>query len=155
MTGDTLPWNADTAKHWEERNTMDNGGHDMIAEFLYAQIDLFAEMAYGRNYNVIHALEEMFPYVMLVGVISSTTLPFKIRGSLVKLMNRLWVDRYPSAYNVGRQSLPDVVWSFENLVDVDISDSHAFPNFQLHPENPLTKRHKPIYNISGPNKLRL
>ena len=47
------------------------------------------------RYNVIHALEGVYRYEMLVGAIVDERLPDTLRAAFAQLILRLWVDRYP------------------------------------------------------------
>ncbi|GMI44868.1 hypothetical protein TrCOL_g7245, partial [Triparma columacea] len=98
---------------------------------------MFSNMCYGRSYNCIAGLQKSFPYTMLVGIIKDENLPFIVRNAFMKLIHRLWVDRYPHSPNCGRPSLPDLAWVYTELKRKGCNDAGALPNFDLGKYHPL------------------
>ena len=94
-----------------------------LANYFKVQCDLFASMCHGRSYASIFSLSEAIPYTMLCIMINSRNLPSSIRESCVKVVHRLYVDRYPHSHHCGRPSLPDLVWKFDSLKKIKLSTS--------------------------------
>ena len=102
-----------------------------VGLYFVAQVDMFANMCYGRSYNCIAGLQKAFPYTMLIGIIKEERLAFVVRKVFTKLIHRLWVDRYPHSPNCGRPSLPDLAWVYTELKKKGCNDPGALPSFDL------------------------
>jgi len=137
----------------EKREIFDD--HVKLAMFYESSIKAMAEMIVNRNYKAIMILEQLFPYVMLIGIISNKRLSYCIRGGFVSIVQRLWVDRFPCEPNCGRESLPDVVWVYEDLKKLSIDDAESFPNFEVGDHQTVRKSPHLFYNTAHQYKYRL
>ncbi len=66
-----------------------------LAKFLEAQLRLFAELCYDRNYICIKAMEQLCPYSLLVTAIKDTKVPVQAKGLFVSLLVNLYLNREP------------------------------------------------------------
>ena len=105
--------------------------HKEFADYFQAQIELYCEMLFGRSYSAIYALEPMLPFNLLLSVAFDEKIPNEMRSRFVKLINRLWVDRFPHEEHCGKQSLPELIWVVSEIEDLTIDDPKALPHFEL------------------------
>jgi hypothetical protein len=105
--------------------------HKEFAEYFQGQVELYCELLYGRSYSAIYTLESMLPFNLLLSVIYNEKMPHEIRSRFVKLINRLWVDRFPHEPDCGKQSLPELIWVVSDLEDLTIDHPQALPHFEL------------------------
>ncbi|KAJ1435564.1 inositol 1,4,5-trisphosphate/ryanodine receptor-domain-containing protein [Ochromonadaceae sp. CCMP2298] len=69
-----------------------------VSEFFVAQLHLAAEMCLGRNYHVIHALEQLYSYEALVTILKSGgSNTESLKRAAAYLMLTLYVDRDPQS----------------------------------------------------------
>jgi len=92
-----------------------------LAKYFKIQLELFAAMCYGRSYASIATLSKAIPYDMLVKMAASKNLPKVVRESSVKVLHRLYLDRYPHSPHCGRPSLPDLVWKTSELRRIELA----------------------------------
>lgn len=154
----------DRKKHEEMNQEMEYSSDDERAQFesrnniaLYfeAQIELFCELLYQRNYRVIYFLEKIFSYEMLLSLIFNMNLPYSTRGRFVKLLSRLWIQRFPHSENCGKQSLPELIWILPEVEEVTIDHPLALPHFEVSPESALTKSPDPFFHITSASKFQI
>lgn len=90
-----------------------------LVQYFVAQLRLFAAMCRGRSYNCIHWLQRSFDYTVLVSVCVNDRLPALVRAAATDLVRALYVDRYPQLHNCGRASLPEVLWVFDGVRELE------------------------------------
>ena len=66
-----------------------------VAEAYEAQLLLFAELCYQRNYLSIMKVEQQFSYEIIITAVKDDMLPPRIRAAFYRLLCALWVDRAP------------------------------------------------------------
>ena len=110
--------------------------HKEFADYFQAQIELYCEMLVGRSYSAIYALENILPFNLLLSVVFDVKMPYEVRSQFVKLIIRLWVDRFPHEPNCGKQSLPELIWVASELEDLAIDHPKALPHFELATQKP-------------------
>ena len=66
-----------------------------MAEAYEAQLLLFAELCFQRNYLSIAAIEAQFSYELIITAVKDDGLPPRIRAAYYRLLCALWVDRAP------------------------------------------------------------
>ena len=67
-----IPWAEFEEKMMAQEDGLSMfGNRILLANYFQSQIDVYAEMCIGRNYNVIFVLEKTFPYVMLLGIVAN------------------------------------------------------------------------------------
>lgn len=128
--------------------------HKTIVKFYEAQIELYCELLFGRSYYAIYTLENLLPYSMLLSIIFDTRVPMSFRGRFVKVVNRLWVTRFPHAENCGKQSIPELIWVASELKDIKIDDPTALPHFELSPDSSLCQHASRFYSITSADKFQ-
>ena len=128
-----------------------------LAKYYAASIDVFAEMVFDRNYKAILVLEQLFPYVMLVGLVQNAV-DVTVRTSFLRLLRRLWIERYPCEDNTGFADLPLSVWVYDSpeVLSPDVSSADCFPRFQRkQDELKKTFNTDPYYTINSTDKFLL
>jgi hypothetical protein len=117
--------------------------HTQIAEYYLANLELMAEMALGRSYNCLHALEHHFSYDLLLTGMTNEALPFSIRRAYTDLVLRLWVDRYPHTPLQVPQEVRVLSEIYERPVDEEgrrwVDQPNTLPCFQIEENNPILK----------------
>ena len=127
--------------------------HKEFADYFQAQIEMYCELLFGRSYSAIYALEEMLPFNLLLSVVSYRKIPYEMRSSFVKLIERLWVDRFPHEPNCGKQNLPELIWVMTELEDLAINDALALPHFVQ--QVAAKKNQSSFYTISSADKFQM
>lgn len=110
-----------------------------LPRYFLSQINLYASMCFGRSYNCIGHLQKMFPYPVLLSLImhDEDKMPNILRCAFVKLMHRLWLDRYPQSPNCGRPGLPDLAWVYSDLEHKKVTEEGSMPAYDLGNHHPL------------------
>ena len=70
-----------------------------IVLYLSAQLNLYADMCYGRNYTCIETIREKFPLDLLIYHISYTDLYEPIVAALINILNTNYIDIAPHLIN--------------------------------------------------------
>lgn len=68
--------------------------------YLSKQIQLFAALCHGRNYNCIEAVRPAFPIAALMKTLfafGDNSIPIAIRAALCQILSVLYIDREPLA----------------------------------------------------------
>lgn len=77
-------------------DVLSGGGSTVDAMyFLVAQLNLFAELCLDRNYVVITFVRRCFNFGSALGVITNQSIHPKLRGAVVNVVMRVWVDANP------------------------------------------------------------
>jgi len=71
-----------------------------IIEYLAEQLNLYADLCYGRNYVCIEKIRELFPLDHLIYHISKMELNQKILAGLINILNFVYIDIEPHSVTV-------------------------------------------------------
>ena len=71
-----------------------------IIEYLAVQLNLYADLCYGRNYVCIEKIRELFPLDHLIYHISKMELNQKILAGLINILNFVYIDIEPHSITV-------------------------------------------------------
>ena len=71
-----------------------------IIQYLAVQLNLFADLCYGRNYVCIEKIRELFPLDHLIYHISKTELNQEILAGLINILNFVYIDIEPHSITV-------------------------------------------------------
>jgi hypothetical protein len=117
--------------------------HTQIANYYLANLELMSEMATGRSYNCLHALEHHFSYDLLLTGMTNDALPYSIRRAFTDLVLRLWVDRYPHTPLQVPQGVRVLADIEERPTDEEglpwIDQPNTLPCFQIEENNPILR----------------
>ena len=91
---------------------------DMVCEYFAAQLHLVADLCLDRNYVAIDALEEKFPYQLLVTILSGkcftvvnsgSVAAYQLQGACARLLCHMYVDR--ESETTSRMPILSRMWS--------------------------------------------
>eukprot|EP00937_MAST-01D_sp_MAST-1D-sp2_P004933 g4933.t1 len=122
-----------------------------LALYYHANIELFAELALGRNSNCINALEEQFSYELLISGMVNARLPPRIRQGFSDLCTRLWVDRFPH----DPMKAPAIARIYSEVEELHIHSTTALPQFRLKAGNPCLNSDDEFIRWPDANKFHL
>ena len=71
-----------------------------VIEYLAVQLNLYADLCYGRNYVCIEKIRELFPLDHLIYHISKMELNQKILAGLINILNFVYIDIEPHSITV-------------------------------------------------------
>ena len=71
-----------------------------IIQYLAVQLNLYADLCYGRNYVCIEKIRELFPLDHLIYHISKTELNQDILAGLINILNFVYIDIEPHSITV-------------------------------------------------------
>ena len=71
-----------------------------IIKYLSVQLNLYADLCYGRNYVCIEKIRELFPLDHLIYHISRIDLNQEILAGLINILNFVYIDIEPHSFNV-------------------------------------------------------
>ena len=71
-----------------------------IIQYLAVQLNLYADLCYGRNYVCIEKIRELFPLDHLIYHISKTELNQEILAGLINILNFVYIDIEPHSITV-------------------------------------------------------
>ena len=71
-----------------------------VIQYLAVQLNLFADLCYGRNYVCIDKIRELFPLDHLIYHISKTELNQEILAGLINILNFVYIDIEPHSITV-------------------------------------------------------
>ena len=114
-----------------------------LALYYETQIDLFAEMCFGRSYNAINELCKEFSYPALVSLVANDWLPDQIRASFTMLLLSLYIDRFPHE----RLPTPSHIQVLATIERPDLEKSSALPQYHVDPQGPLRHYDDPIFSF--------
>ena len=95
----------DENKNYTEKNLIEFCNNRVLAQkgiisYLAEQLNLFANLCYGRNYVCIEKIRKMFPLDHLIYHISKVDLNEEIVAGLINLLNYVYIDIEPHTMNV-------------------------------------------------------
>jgi len=91
--------------------------HFKLAEFLIAQIDLMVACCTARSMMCIKRVCQQYSYGLLMNLSSNDKLPSIFRASVIKLVNCLYLDRYPQLPANGAPHFPEALWVYAEEVE--------------------------------------
>ena len=71
-----------------------------IVQYLATQLNLYADLCYGRNYVCIDKIRELFPLDHLIYHISKTDLNQEILAGLINILNFVYIDIEPHSITI-------------------------------------------------------
>ena len=71
-----------------------------VIQYLAVQLNLYADLCYGRNYVCIEKIRELFPLDHLIYHISKTELNQEILAGLINILNFVYIDIEPHSITV-------------------------------------------------------
>ena len=109
--------------------------------------------------QVTEKLEKLYEFDMLIGIVDNKRLPFAIRGSFVRLLQNLWLDRYPHCAINGDQtatssSFPSI-WVLDKHQDINLDHPDAVKCFSLPMRSSLRNSSILFDKIDSPYKFVL
>ena len=95
----------DENKNYTEKNLIEFCNNRVLAQkgiisYLAEQLNLFANLCYGRNYVCIEKIRKMFPLDHLIYHISKVDLNEEIVAGLINILNYVYIDIEPHTMNV-------------------------------------------------------
>ena len=136
-----------------------------LADYYVGELLMFAQMCFGRSYNVINHLSRQFSYEMLASICYNPHLPPRVRGASVSLVQNLYLDRFPQMHNCGRPVLPELLWvySFSSgskeaataIKAMTLKDKGSLPEFGISPDHPLHGNENPFFGFPSGFKFFL
>ena len=95
----------DENKHFIEKNLIEFCNNRVLAQqgiisYLAEQLNLYANLCYGRNYVCIEKIRKMFPLDHLIYHISKVDLNQEIIAGLINILNYVYIDIEPHVMKV-------------------------------------------------------
>ncbi len=106
-----------------------------LAEAYVAQITLFANMCYGRNYRCISPLCKQFSFSMCLAGTIHPRYPSQLKAAFAALLINLWVDRLPH----DRLLLTSTIRYMKDVKKINVQDGIMIPAYELSTDHPIFK----------------
>jgi hypothetical protein len=106
-----------------------------LAEAYVAQITLFANLCYGRNYQCISPIARQFSFAMCLTGIGHPRYPSQLKAAFSRLMMNIWIDRLPHRPLL----LPNSIRLKDHVHEVKTTDEIMIPVYELSIDDPVMK----------------